>query len=97
MRVSVGALLGGEAGSGAEAGRSTVLTCVSVGALLGGEAGSSAEGRVAVSEPFCMVRWGSEPKNTWQHQSPPSQRGRVRILCLGLKPIRGSTRSTGYR
>jgi hypothetical protein len=34
-------------------------------------------GRVVALEPSWMVRQCPEPQNTWQHRTPPSQRGGV--------------------
>jgi hypothetical protein len=61
MRVSVGALLGGEAGYGAEGlvTASEPQDSVSAGAFLGGEAGSGALGQVTMPEPSLSKDAGS--------------------------------------
>jgi hypothetical protein len=55
------------------------------------EAGFGVTVHVAMPEPASTGRQGLEPQGTWQctDACPPP--------CLGLKLVRGGTRSAGYR
>jgi hypothetical protein len=49
----------------------------STGTLPDREAGSEAIGHAAMLEPTSAGRWGPEPQDSWQRQSPPQPRDEV--------------------